>query len=182
MKRLLALLLMLLPGTALAQPMTMKLSAGNMLAQTHSHSMMFTITGTFRQLSGTLDYDLAAKTCHIDITLVVESMELPNALVRSQTMSSSFLDPQDYPTQRFVGDCSGNTLTGQLTMHGQTHQTVATITYVTDGSGVVTGIHTDGTLNRYDWGLNGNSMTVGKMIDVTNDISLNGQPPVPLAQ
>jgi len=52
------------------------------------------------------------------------------------------------------------------------------ITYDTSG-GQVTGIHTEGTLNRYDWGLTGLTMTVGKTIRVTNDISLNGQPPEP---
>jgi polyisoprenoid-binding protein YceI len=178
MKRFFVMAMLLLPSTALAQPMTLKLTAGNMLARTYSHSMVFTITGTFKQLSGTLDYDLTAKTCHMDVTLVVESMELPNALVRSETMSQSFLDPQDYPTQHFVGDCQGDQLVGQLTMRGQTHPFNADLTYVTS-NGVVTGIHTEGKLNRYDWGMNGNSMTVGKMIRVTNDVSLNGQPPAP---
>ena len=50
------------------------------------------------------------------------------------------------------------------------------ITYVTSG-GKITEMHTEGTLNRYDWGLTGLTMTVGKMIRVTNDISLDGQPP-----
>jgi len=43
----------------------------------------------------------------------------------------------------------------------------------------VTGLHLEGTLDRYDWGIDGLSMTVSRMIRVTNDISLTGQPPVP---
>jgi hypothetical protein len=37
----------------------------------------------------------------------------------------------------------------------------------------------EGVLNRYEWGLAGLSLTVGKMIRVTNDISLNGEAPEP---
>jgi polyisoprenoid-binding protein YceI len=99
-------------------------------------------------------------------------------MIRSQTMASDMLDPQDYPTQHFVGDCQGNQLTGQLTMRGQTHPTVAAITYETT-NGVVTAIHTEGTINRLDWGMTGSQMTVNKIIRVTNDISLTGQPPTP---
>jgi polyisoprenoid-binding protein YceI len=178
-KFLLGLWASLLPLSAAAAPMTLALSPGNMLAQTHSHAIIMGVTGTFRQLSGTLAYDEAAKTCHIDATFVVASLELPNALIRSQTMSAGFLDPAEYPTQHYVGDCQGDTLVGQLTMRGQTHPFNMAITYESIG-GALAAIHAEGTLNRYDWGLNGLTMTVGKMIRVTNDISVNGQAPVPV--
>lgn len=167
-----------LPLAAAAQPMSLQLTAGNMLAQTHSHALILNITGTFQKLYGTLDFDPAAKTCTIDVTFVVESLTAPNALIRAQTMSKNFLDPADYPTQHYVGTCQGNTLAGSLTMRGQTHPFDMAITYEQSG-GQLTGIHAEGRLNRYDWGLNGLSMTVGKMIRVTNDISLDGAPPVP---
>ncbi len=168
--------------TAAADPMTLPLSAGNMLSQTHSHAVILNITGTYRTLTGTLAYDLDAKTCHVDVTFDVKSMELPNALVRSQVMSQGFLDPDEYPETHFVGDCqdNGTNLVGNLTLRGQTHPFSMAVVYESTG-GQVTGLHTEGTLNRYDWGLNGLTMTVGKMIRVTNDISLNGQPPVPPA-
>lgn len=172
------LVLTLLPLASAAQPMTMKLTEGNMLAQTHSHALIMGVTGTFRKLSGQLDFDPTAKTCHIDVTLVVESLALPNALIRSQTMSKAFLDPADYPTQHYAGNCAGGLLQGTLTMRGQTHPFDMKVTYITTG-GQITAIHTEGVLNRYQWGLNGLQMTVGKMIRVTNDISLNGQPPRP---
>jgi len=163
---------------AQAAPMALQLTAGNMLAQTHSHAIIMTVTGTYRQLHGTFDYDLAAKTCRVDVTFEVNSLELPNALIRAQTMSQGFLDPAEYPETHFVGTCQGDNLVGNLTLRGQTHPFTMAITYETAGS-QVTGIHTEGTLNRYDWGLTGLSMTVGKTIRVTNDISLNGQAPSP---
>lgn len=165
---------------AAADPMTLPLTAGNMLAETHSHAIVINITGTYKQLAGTLTYDLAAKTCHVDVTFQVASLELPNALIRSQTMSQGFLDPTEYPTTVFTGDCQdgGTNLVGNLTLRGQTHPFTMAITYVSTGN-QVTSIHTEGSLNRYDWGLTGLTMTVGKVIRVTNDISLNGQPPAP---
>lgn len=169
---------LILPLGAVAAPMTLKLTAGDMLAQTHSHAVFLTVTGTFRQLSGTLQYNPVAKTCRVDVTFVVESLELPNALIRSQTMSAGFLDPAAYPTQHYAGTCQGDTLVGELTMRGQTHPFNMAITYEKTGE-QLTGLHLAGVLNRHDWGLNGLSMTVGKMIRVTNDISLNGQPPAP---
>jgi polyisoprenoid-binding protein YceI len=170
--------LTMLPLAAAAQPMTMALTRGNMLAQTHSHALILSVTGTYRQLSGRLDFDPAAKTCHVDVTFVVESLQLPNALVRSQTMSEGFLDPAKYPTQHYTGDCVAGKLQGELTMRGQTHPFDMTISYQT-ANGRITTMHTEGVLNRYDWGLNGLTMTVGKMIRITNDISLDGKPPVP---
>jgi polyisoprenoid-binding protein YceI len=163
---------------ARAAPMTLQLTAANMLAQTHSHAIIMTVTGTYRQLSGTMNYDLAAKTCAVDVTFEVKSLELPNALIRSQTMSQGFLDPDQYPETHFSGTCQGDSLVGNLTLRGETHPFTMAITYETAG-GQVTGLHTEGSLNRYDWGLKGLGMTVGKTIRVTNDISLNGQPPAP---
>ena len=135
--------------------MTLTLNAGNMLAQTHSHAIVLTVTGTFRQLSGTLNFDPAAKTCNVDVTFVVESLELPNALIRSQTMSADFSgNPAQYPTQHYVGTCQGDQMVGDLTMRGQTHPFNMAITREMTG-GKLTGLHIEGRLNRYDWGLTG---------------------------
>jgi polyisoprenoid-binding protein YceI len=167
-------------GSAAAAPMTLTLTPGNMLAETHSHAIILSITGVYQQLSGTLNYDLVAKTCSIDVAFVVRSLTAPNALIRSQTMSKGFLDPDDYPQTHYVGTCQGGQLVGNLTLRGQTHPFNMAITYEGTG-GQVTGVHTEGTLNRYDWGVNGMSLTVSKNIRVTNDVSFNGQPPAPPA-
>ncbi len=164
---------LLLPLTCAAAPVTLTLSPKNMLAQTHSRAMFVAVTGTFRQLAGTLTFDSAAGTCHVDVTFQVESLQLPNALIRSQTMSAGFLDPANYPQQHYVGDCQGNMLNGNLTMRGQTHPFDMVVTEGFTGA-ALTSLHLQGTLNRYDWGISGLSMTVGKMITVTNDIDLSG--------
>jgi polyisoprenoid-binding protein YceI len=173
-----ALALGLYAAPAAAAPMTLTLTPGNMLAQTHSHAIILTINGTYQQLSGTFNYDLAAKTCNIDVTFQVRSLTAPNAIIRAQTMSKSFLDPDDYPQTRYAGTCQDGftSLAGNLTLRGQTHPFTMALTQEI-ANGQVTGLHAEGTLNRYDWGLTGMSMTVGKNIRVTNDISLNGQPP-----
>lgn len=159
------------PLMASAAPVSLTLSPADMLAQTHSRAMFVSVTGTFRQLAGTLDFDPATGACHVDVTFQVESLQLPNALIRSQTMSAGFLDPAQYPQQHYIGDCQGNMLNGNLTMRGETHPFDMVVTRQFSGT-KLTSLHLQGALNRYEWGLSGLSMTVGKMITVTNDIEL----------
>ncbi len=163
------------PAQAAEEMLT--LTPGNMLAQTHSHAMLFNIAGTFRELSGTLTFDLAARSCAIDAVFVVKSLTAPTMMVRAQVMSKDFLDPDQFPTMRFQGACraGGTLLAGQLTMHGQTHPFVMKMTDVTQG-GQLVGFDAKGRLNRYVWGLNGLKMLVGPTITVTNKVSLDGQP------
>ncbi len=163
----------LLPLTCAAAPVTLTLTPADMLAQTHSRAMFVSVTGTFRQLAGTLDFDPATGTCHVDVTFQVESLELPNALIRSQTMSAGFLDAAQYPQQHYIGDCQGNMLNGNLTMRGETHPFNMVVTRIYSGT-QLTALHLQGALNRYEWGVSGMSLTVGKMITVTNDITLAG--------
>lgn len=182
MKRLLLLTALVLGPVAVtpavAAPETMRLTPGNMLAQTHSRAMLFNISGTYRQLYGRLDFDPATHACAIDVTFVVRSLTTPNALIRAQVMSKEFLDPVQYPTAHFEGRCAknGQTMAGALTLHGQTHPFTMTLTDVTRGGALVE-IDTKGVLDRYEWGLDGLKMTVGRSITVTNRVSLDGKPP-----
>ncbi len=165
-------------GIAHAAPETLQLTPGNMLAQTHSGAMLFTVTGTYRQLAGTLSFDPVAKTCAVDVTFQTRSLALPNAIVRGQVMAKDFLDPEKYPTSRYVGTCTqdGTMLAGELTNHGQTHKFDMAVTYrMVDGK--LADIDTAGSFDRFHWGLTGQAMTVSKMIRVTNKISLDGKPP-----
>ncbi|HQT87459.1 MAG TPA: YceI family protein [Acidiphilium sp.] len=165
-------------ATAFAAPETLQLTPGNMLAQTRSSAILFDVTGRYRQLSGTLNFDPVTHSCDIDVTFQTRSLALPNAIVRARVMSKSFLDPDQYPTTQFKGACAdnGTKLVGQLTMHGQTHPFTMDVTNQMQG-GTLVGFYTKGKLDRYHWGLDGQQMTVGKIITVMNDISLNGQPP-----
>jgi polyisoprenoid-binding protein YceI len=107
----------------------------------------------------------------------VRSLTSPNAMMRAQAMSKNFLDPADFPQTRYVGSCQGDTLVGSLTLRGQTHPFNMALTYIGPASQLVA-VHGEGILNRYDWGVTGLGMMVGKNIRITNDISLNGKPPL----
>ena len=155
------------PLPAAAAPILLQLSPTNMLAQTHSRALMLSATGTFRQLSGTMRYDAATGACAVDVTFVVQSLTLPSAMMRERTMSAGFLDPAQYPLEHYFATCQGTSLTGNLTMRGQTHPFTMTITLQRQGA-TLTGIHATGTLNRYDWGIDGLKLLVGKTIRVTN--------------
>ncbi len=142
--------------------------------------MITNLTSTYRQLTGILDFNGLAKTCHIDVTFIVRSLDAANALLRAETMSKNFLDPQDYPQTRYVGDCRGNLLQGSLTLRGQTHPFDMRLTYLGSPSQPVA-VHAEGTLDRYNWGLQGLHLAVGRNIRITDDIALNGKPPQPLS-
>lgn len=163
--------------SAQAAPQSLVLSPRDMLAETHSRALMLSFTGTYRQLSGVLDFDPQAGTCHIDVRFVVRSLTAPNALMRARAMSRTFLDPADFPETRYVGTCEGSRLVGSLTLRGQTHPFDMALTYFgTPGRPVA--VHAEGVLNRYDWGLDGLRMSIGKTIRITNDIALDGRPPL----
>lgn len=138
---------------ALAAPEVLQLTAGNMLAQTHSRSLLFTITGTYRQLTGTLTFDPVARTCTVNTLFQTRSLALPNSIVRGQVMSKGFLDPDQYPTSSYTGHCVDNAteLAGDLTMHGQTHPFTMKVTF-RKTNGRLTAIDTKGSLNRFEWG------------------------------
>jgi polyisoprenoid-binding protein YceI len=170
--------LSLLGSSVHSDPTTLTLSANNMLAQTHSHAIVVNITGTYRELFGTLHLDPEANTCAIDVTFTVKSLAMPNSFIRSQTMSKDFLDPDEFPQTHYVAACHDDKLIGQLTLRGQTHPFNMSIAYDRTG-GRVTAVHARGELNRFDWGVTGSSFTVSKMITVSNDISLTSAPPSP---
>ena len=165
-------------ASAFAAPETLQLTPGNMLAQNRSSAVLFDVTGKYRQLNGTLTFDPVARTCNVDVTFVTRSLQMPNAIFRARVMAKDFLDPAKYPTTHYVGHCTNNgqTLVGDLTMHGQTHPFTMAITDEIVNNTLV-GLYTEGKLNRYHWGLDGQGMTVGKIITVMDTISLNGQPP-----
>lgn len=181
MKRLLLLAALMFGFTpaAFAAPEILQLTPGNMLAQTHSHAAFFGVSGHFRKLSGTLRFDPATRQCTIDTVFVVKSLTAP-LMVRGQVMSKDFLDPDRYPTMRFQGECknNGSVLAGELTMHGQTHPFAMRVTNVYSDGRLIE-FKTAGTLDRYEWGLDGLKMLVGKNLTVTDAVSLDGKPPLP---
>jgi polyisoprenoid-binding protein YceI len=172
-------LLLLLCAPAWAAPQTLILSPRDMRAEIHSRALVLNLTSTYQALAGQLRFDPRTKACRIDVQFVVRSLTAPNALIRAQTMSKTFLDPMDFPETRYVGACQGSQLTGSLTLRGQTHPFDMALTY-SGPPGDPSSVHAVGTLNRYDWGLKGLHLALGKEIRITNDISLDGKPPGPI--
>ncbi len=160
--------------------MTLALTPGDMLAQIHSSGLLMGMTATFRRLAGVLRFDPPQGSCHVDVSFDVKSLQFPNGLIRSQALSPGFLDPALYPAMRYIGDCASGRLVGTLTMHGQSHAFDMALTEVFNG-GALTGLHIAGKLDRYDWGLTGLTMTLAKVVSISEDISLDGrlEPPKP---
>jgi polyisoprenoid-binding protein YceI len=165
---------------AVAAPQQLILSPANTLAQTHSHAVVLAFAGTYRQLTGSLVFDPGLRSCTIDVTFNVASLTAPSAMLRGKMMAKNFLDPHDYPLTHYHGACRGNRLIGNLTLRGQTHAFDMDVAYVGNPDRP-TAIHAAGSIDRYQWGIYGLRLLASREIRVTDDISLNGQPPAALS-
>lgn len=72
--------------------------------------------------------------------------------------SPDFFDVKQYPTIEFSStEFTGDSLTGELTMHGQTKTVTLAVTEIGEGEdpwgGYRKGYEATGTLNRSDWGI-----------------------------
>ena len=81
----------------------------------------------FDKQAGTIQYDAAAKTGRVELTIDINSISSGEADFDQHLKSADIFDAAKYPTAKFVGSkfvFQGNTLRaveGQLTLKGQTH-------------------------------------------------------------
>ncbi|MBV8604666.1 MAG: polyisoprenoid-binding protein [Pelomonas sp.] len=82
--------------------------------------------GRFDKKEGTVEFDRAAKTGHVDVTFDVAGASTGYAAMDKHLLSPDILDAAKYPTVKFVGDkfiFDGDKVTaveGQLTIKGKT--------------------------------------------------------------
>lgn len=91
------------------------------------HNGTSTNRGRFDNVEGTIEFDRAAKTGKVDVTVGVASISTGTAGFDKHLQSDQLLDAAKYPTARFVsekfefkGD-KVDEIKGQLTLLGQTH-------------------------------------------------------------
>jgi polyisoprenoid-binding protein YceI len=91
------------------------------------HFATSTNRGRFDKKEGTVDYDVAAKTGKVTLTLDVASINTGTEAFNKHLKGADFFDTDKYPTAKFVGDkftFSGDKVTevnGQLTLKGKTN-------------------------------------------------------------
>ena len=119
-------------------------------------------SGFFSGASGSLSIDPAKPdAAKVSIEVPVGSVWVTVPKLTEELRSPMFFDPARYPTMKFVSDHvvvhgTHATISGQLTMHGQTHPLTLEASFV--GAGAMMGKRTvgftaTGTLNRSDYGI-----------------------------
>ncbi|MBB3188844.1 YceI family protein [Halomonas cerina] len=129
-----------------------------------SHLGFSYILGSFEEFSGEFSYDpenLAASSVSVDVN--VSSINTNHAERDKHIQSDDFLNVAEYPTATFAstgfeptGDNEG-VLTGELTLHGQTHEIEMPVTLVGEGEdpwgGYRAGFEGSTTLTLADYGI-----------------------------
>lgn len=119
-------------------------------------------SGFFSNASGDLTIDPAKpEAAKVSIEVPMASVWVTVPKLTEELRSPMFFDAAKYPTMKFVSDrvtVNGQhaTISGQLTMHGQTHPLTLEATFV--GAGTMMGRRTvgftaTGTLKRSDYGI-----------------------------
>lgn len=129
--------------------------------------------GTFSELDGTIVFDpTTPNEGEMDVSVRVETIDTGNKTKDKHARGDSWFDADQYPTIRFVSDnfttVDGKySVSGKLNLHGITKTVNIPFQFEekSDGMGVFVGSFT---LNRKDYGINGNAFgfMVGKEVTV----------------
>jgi polyisoprenoid-binding protein YceI len=134
-------------------------------------------TGRFDRMDGTLNFDSQnPANSALDVTIDTNSVDTNNAKLEEELRGENFFNVIKFPTATFKSDKitvtgpTTGTITGTLTMLGQTHEITLDATLVGAGTHMMTkkqvlGFSAVGTFKRSDFGFNNLIPIVGD--DVT---------------
>lgn len=150
-----------------------------------AHLVVSSVTGTFRKFSGTLtegaDSFAGGK---LTAEIEVESIDTGNGQRDNHLKAADFFNAAEHPLIRFESTSIKKEndqvfrIEGNLTLRGVTKPLVLTARYggqVSAMGGRKAGFRASGTINRFDFGLNWNSLmeTGGAMVGDTVEFRLN---------
>lgn len=140
------------------------------------HMMVSTVTGTFDDFAGTIEYDPSKPGApfHAEATIQAKSVNTRNAKRDEHLNSPDFFDVAKFPTITFTSKSfNGTTLVGDLTMKGITKEVSipVSISGPVPGMGdTIIGLSGQVTINRQDYGVNFNKMLDNGGVAVSNDV------------
>lgn len=138
--------------------------------------------GRFDQVSGTVQFDRAAKTGKVDIRIDTNSIHSGSAKFDQHLKAADLFNTARYPSMRFVSErlvFDGDKLTeavGQLTLLGQTHPVTLKARQFTCYPNPMAkteacGGDFEATIDRTQWGMNyAVDMGISKMVTITATI------------
>jgi polyisoprenoid-binding protein YceI len=148
------------------------------------HMMVSTVRGNFQKVSGTVSLDDQDVTkSSVEVTIDAASIDTREPKRDAHLKSPDFFDVAKYPTLTFKStkiEKAGKDkfkVTGELTMHGQTHPVMLlvegpTAPIKTPWGTVTRGVSATGKLNRKDWGLNWNKAIEAGGVLVGDEVQL----------
>lgn len=181
-----AILLFIYTGVSLAAPPdTWQIDANHSSAQfSVRHMGISTVRGQFQKVTGTATFDPTDfSKATVDVTIEAKSVDTRVEMRDNDLRGENFFDVQKFPTITFKSkkvETAGTgklKITGDLTIHGVTKETVLDVdgptAPVKDPRGNAH-IGASGTtkINRKDFGVNGASTMVGDDVTITLDVEL----------
>src|SRR2546429_2849694 len=146
------------------------------------HLGMMTVRGHFAEVTATgfIDPD-HPEASSVDVTIQTASIRTHNPQRDNDLRASNFLEADKYPTMTFKStkiEAAGQdrfTMTGNLTIKGNTHPVTLTVTRYGEFNDPMMGhriaYNAEGKINRKDFGLTFNMMLDGKFI-VSNEVDI----------
>ncbi|EAR09174.1 YceI family protein [Reinekea blandensis] len=112
--------------------------------------------GRFNEFEG--QFSDTAGSESVSITIQADSIDSNHTDRDKHLRSPDFFDVKQYPTITFTStEFTGDTLTGELTMHGQTNTVTLDVNVIGEGEdpwgGYRKGYEATGTLVRSEWGI-----------------------------
>jgi polyisoprenoid-binding protein YceI len=146
------------------------------------HMMVATVRGQFQKVTGTVNLDDADQAkATVDVTIDASTIDTREPKRDAHLKSADFFDVAKYPTITFKStrvEKAGTgkfKVTGDLTMHGQTHPVTLSVDTLTAAvktpwGSMSRGVSATGKLNRKDWGL-----TWNKPIDAVGGVLVSDE-------
>jgi polyisoprenoid-binding protein YceI len=119
------------------------------------------LDGKFTRFRGWTRYDPAnASACLVMLDIEAGSLEMSDDSIRDRITGPEMMDTARFPGVVFRGTCQGESITGDLTMHGETHPFSLDLT---SSAGMVTAT---GRLRPADWGITGSPLLAGPAVRI----------------
>ncbi len=122
---------------------------------------LWPLDGKFTRFHGWMRYEPAnPKACQVILEIEASSLAMGDNTIREQITGPDFMDTAQFPVLAFHGACQGDTVSGSLMLHGQSHP------FALDLARSARGIVATGRLTRATWGITAHPLTGGSTIRI----------------
>lgn len=168
---LLALLLGTVAGAATAAPQRIDITPPGSEVTFRAYKLgLIPVDGKFTRFSGRLILDPADKaSCRVDLQIEVASLKTEDPAIQPVITGPQFMDAANFPVLRFMGDCQGHDIAGDLAMHGVRRSSAFSLDWHPDA------VIAEGHVVRADWGITAMPMLVGRTVRIRVSVPLAAQ-------